>query len=273
MARPGIMLYFDILEPIRVLPDADKGRLLVAMLEYGQSGTLPQFDGDLGLTLAWGFVKPKLDRDDESYEEAKIQRKYAAFCKKRNGLNLPKIPFEEWLAMDNNERHRMSTECYEPIRAVDSVAPRYPSTSRTTPTTSSSSTNTSTAITTAAAATEPDDFAAAAEDRNVNVVGGELGKNVVFLSGAQIESLLDQMGIDTFDYYVAKLANFIIKNNANVKNHYETILKWWQEDGSVHTQPDFGRKKEIPKGASGVLGPEEMENIHRLLAENRSEEW
>lgn len=32
MARPGIMLYFDILEPIRVLPDADKGRLLVAML-------------------------------------------------------------------------------------------------------------------------------------------------------------------------------------------------------------------------------------------------
>ena len=36
MARPGIMLYFDILEPIKVLPDADKGRLFVAMLEYGQ---------------------------------------------------------------------------------------------------------------------------------------------------------------------------------------------------------------------------------------------
>ena len=27
MARPGIMLYFDILDPIRVLPDEDKGKL------------------------------------------------------------------------------------------------------------------------------------------------------------------------------------------------------------------------------------------------------
>ena len=125
MARPGIMLYFDILEPIRVLPDADKGRLLVAMLEYGQSGTVPDFDGMLA--LAWGFVKPKLDRDDESYEEAKVQRKYAAFCKKRNGLNLPKIPFEEWLAMDNNDRIRMATEGNEPLRTVNSVPFRYPS--------------------------------------------------------------------------------------------------------------------------------------------------
>ena len=44
MGRPGIMLYFDILEPIKVLSDADKGRLLVAMLEYGQSGKNPHFD-------------------------------------------------------------------------------------------------------------------------------------------------------------------------------------------------------------------------------------
>ena len=93
MARPGIMLYFDILEPIKVLPDADKGRLLVAMLEYGQSGIVPEFEGMLA--LAWGFVKPKLDRDGETYENAKVQRKYAAFCKKRTAMNLPKVPFEE----------------------------------------------------------------------------------------------------------------------------------------------------------------------------------
>ena len=72
MGRTGIMLYFDILEPIRVLSDADKGRLLVAMLEYGKYGTLPQFDGMLA--LAWGFVQPKIDRDEETYENSKIQR-------------------------------------------------------------------------------------------------------------------------------------------------------------------------------------------------------
>ena len=52
-----------------MLSDAEKGRLLVAMLEYGEKGILPQFDGMLA--LAWGFVKTKLDRDDETYENAK----------------------------------------------------------------------------------------------------------------------------------------------------------------------------------------------------------
>ena len=51
MGRPGIMLYFDMLEPIKVLPADDQGRLLVAMLEYGQSGKQPQFTGMLA--LAW----------------------------------------------------------------------------------------------------------------------------------------------------------------------------------------------------------------------------
>lgn len=101
MARPGIMLYFDIIEPIRHLSDNEKGRLLMAMLEYGQNGTVPEFDGMLA--MAWDFIRPKLDRDDECYEASRLQRKYAAFCKKRNGLNLPKIPFEEWLTMENNE--------------------------------------------------------------------------------------------------------------------------------------------------------------------------
>ena len=241
MARPGIMLYFDILEPIRVLPDADKGRLLVAMLEYGQSGKMPDFNGELGLTLAWGFVKPKLDRDDESYEEAKIQRRYAAFCKKRNGLNLPKLPFEEWLAMDNNERLRMATEDNEPLRAGNPVEFRYPSTSTTG--TLPTSTKTKTSATAAAAVTgtitEPDEAATAAADRDniVKVLGGALGKDVVFLSDAQISDLLEKMDIETFDHYVDKLSSFIIKHDAKVKNHYETILKWWTEDAAVHSDP------------------------------------
>ena len=105
----------------------------------------------------------------------------------------------------------------------------YPTTS----TTPSTPTNTNTSATTAAAATttEMDEFAAttAAADRNVDIVGGELGKGVIALSTAQVGDLLDQMGIDAFSYYVDKLSCFIIKNNAKVKNHYDTILKWWKE--------------------------------------------
>lgn len=228
MARPGIMLYFDMLEPIRVLPDADKGRLLVAMLEYGKDGIAPQFDGMLA--LAWGFVKPKLDRDEESYDNAKLQRQYAAFCKQRKNMNLPKIPLEEWMQMDPDERKRMATADNGPLRPVDSVAPRYPSTS----TTAAVSTSTSSSVSTTAAvsANRLIDTAAAA-DREIKALQGELGKGVVFMSTEQMEDLLERLGLEAYDYYVKKLANFIIKNNADVRNHYETILKWWNEDGHV----------------------------------------
>lgn len=79
----------------------------------------------------------------------------------------------------------------------------------------------------------PEELAAAAEDRKMKLFGGELGKGVVFLSSEQIKSLLDKLGLDAFDYYVGKLADFIVKNGAKVKNHYSTILKWAEEDSGV----------------------------------------
>ena len=219
MARPGIMLYFDILEPIKVLPDADKGRLLVAMLEYGQSGTVPEFDGMLA--LAWGFVKPKIDKDSEEYNRTILKRQYATFCRDRKRKGEPEISFEEWMMTIGDQSYQM----------VSHDTTWYPTTTATT----TPSTNTSISTTTAAAATTntTEDAATAAADSNIDIVGGELGKGVVALSPAQINDLLNQMSIDAFDYYVDKLSCFIIKNNAKVKNHYETILKWWKEDGML----------------------------------------
>lgn len=229
MARPGIMLYFDILEPIKVLPDADKGRLLVAMLEYGQCGMLPEFDGMLA--LAWGFVKPKIDKDSEEYNRTVLKRQYATFCRDRKRKGEPEIGFDEWLMTIDNQSYQM----------VSHDTTWYPTTSTTT--TPTPSTNTSTATSTAAAATtsttEPEDAAAATESI-VKALGGELGKGVVFLSDDQIGNLLDCMGIETFDYYVDKLSAFIIKNDAHVKNHYETILKWWKEDALLREHPPAG---------------------------------
>ena len=224
MARPGIMLYFDILEPIRELPDAEKGQLLVAMLEYGQRGTLPQFDGNLGLTLAWGFIRPKLDKDSEEYNKTVLKRQYATFCRDRKKKGEPEISFDDWVMTIDSQSYQM----------VSNGIKCYPTTS----TTPSTPTNISTTITTAAAATTnttETDIAAATADRIVKVLGGDLGKNVVFLSEAQIADLLEKMDIETFDHYVDKLSCFIIKNDAKVKNHYETILKWWQQDAAVHS--------------------------------------
>ena len=57
----------------------------------------------------------------------------------------------------------------------------------------------------------------------------------MLLTDDQIASLLDVIGMDAFDHYVDKLSCFIIDKDAKVKNHYETILKWWREDAAVQS--------------------------------------
>lgn len=226
MARPGIMIYFDILEPIKMLPDEDKGKLLVAMLEYGKHGIVPDLSGPLG--IVWSFVQPMIDKDEQRYDDMKLQREYAAFCKKRKRIWMPKVMFDEWVLMSDDERQR----------AVDPVMSRNPTTTAMCNkqcTTNNVQLQPSVSNTNLQSpdnsyhSQEPMEAAAAAESI-LNPVGGVLGQGVVFLTDEQTDDLLEKLGLDVFDHYVKKLATFIIKNDASVKNHYETILKWWRQD-------------------------------------------
>ena len=74
---------------------------------------------------------------------------------------------------------------------------------------------------------------ATAERQKLKAVGGKLGKGVVFLSDEQFDDLLDRIGLDAFDHYVERLATFIIEKDAYVQNHYETILKWHEQDTAI----------------------------------------
>ena len=71
------------------------------------------------------------------------------------------------------------------------------------------------------------------EENTFRLWGGSLGKGVVMLTDQQEGMLLDELGIDGFDYYVEKLADFIIEKKAKVANHYATIMKWAREDAKV----------------------------------------
>ena len=76
---------------------------------------------------------------------------------------------------------------------------------------------------------EPD--TTAATDENVlRKCGGTLGKNVVYLTDKQDEDLMERLGLDAYDRYMDRLSTFIIEKGAHIKNHYETILKWYEED-------------------------------------------
>ncbi len=68
------------------------------------------------------------------------------------------------------------------------------------------------------------------EEDQLKCIGGTLGKNVVYLTNKQMDILIDKLGIDAFERYVARLADFIIEKKAHVNNHFATILKWYEED-------------------------------------------
>jgi hypothetical protein len=71
------------------------------------------------------------------------------------------------------------------------------------------------------------------EASNLEAMGGALGKGVVYLTDKQRDALLDKLGLDGFNFYIDKLATFILEKDAKVSSHYKTILKWAKEDNRV----------------------------------------
>lgn len=57
--------------------------------------------------------------------------------------------------------------------------------------------------------------------------------NVLLFSENQTRHLLNIMELEVFDDYCDRLERYIAKNDADVKSHYQTILKWYKEDCKV----------------------------------------
>lgn len=68
--RPGIILYFDTMEPIlHFLPNDSLGALVRAAILYAQTGEVPDIGEDKILCFAWESLRQKLDRDDAAYKD------------------------------------------------------------------------------------------------------------------------------------------------------------------------------------------------------------
>ena len=75
MNKPGVMIYFTM-RPSRKLPMEDRLRLYDAMLDYGETGVVPDF-GDGPLAVLWDYFQPKLDTDNQRYESIRAKRSQA----------------------------------------------------------------------------------------------------------------------------------------------------------------------------------------------------
>lgn len=73
--KNSFVLYNDDFEIIQDLTLEERGQLLSAIFEYMRNGTIPKFKG--GLNICFKFIKQKLDRDSEKYEDVCQKRSEA----------------------------------------------------------------------------------------------------------------------------------------------------------------------------------------------------
>ena len=72
------------------------------------------------------------------------------------------------------------------------------------------------------------------EDTKRKMLGGELGKGVVFLSQMQMDDLLEKLSLEEFDYYVGVVADCILKGKQyKRKSHYQAILDMASADRRI----------------------------------------
>ena len=64
--KPGVMVYFEILPQLEMLKPLQRLAIYDAIMAYGKDHTEPVLKREAG--LAWAFIRPILDRDEERYE-------------------------------------------------------------------------------------------------------------------------------------------------------------------------------------------------------------
>ena len=71
--KKGFLFYYDYREHLQILTDEERGKLLIALLDYGVTGEHQKLEG--AALMAFSFITSQMDRDAE---------RYADKCKKRS---------------------------------------------------------------------------------------------------------------------------------------------------------------------------------------------
>lgn len=71
--KKGFVLYYDYRKHLSLLSDEERGKLLMALLDYGERGDEPDLEG--AALMAFSFITGQMDRD---------AAKYAETCRKRS---------------------------------------------------------------------------------------------------------------------------------------------------------------------------------------------
>ena len=70
-------------------------------------------------------------------------------------------------------------------------------------------------------------------DNQLTVLKSSVWNTEIILSENQIADLLEKMGLENFEEYRYRLGKYIKDTGHFIKSHYETMLKWYNEDRAV----------------------------------------
>lgn len=113
MNKPGVMIYFTM-RPSRKLPMEDRLRLYDAMLDYGETGVVPELEGPLA--LLWDYFQPQLELDNARYESIRAKRAKAG---RLGGLASQGSRQPEQEPQDGQEEAREASEAKEANKATE----------------------------------------------------------------------------------------------------------------------------------------------------------
>ena len=206
MAKPGVMLYFDVRPCLKRLSAEEKGLLFDAILEYGENGTNPGFDGMIG--IAWDFIQLSIDRDSDRYDHQVSQKRYATYVREAKRKGVESVSFETWISLDDTIRHHL----------ISGDVERYPTTTPT-PTTTATAKN---------KADKPPTRHKYGSYKNVLFTDEEYAK-------LQAEYPAD------YSERIERLSEYIASTGKSYKSHLATIRSWARKDGAKTAAiPSYG---------------------------------
>ena len=92
--RPGVMIYFTMRQVLSRLSNEDKGILFDSILQYADTGVVPELPDSL--YVVWPLIQMNLLQDEMRYRNVVIKRKYAAYVRWAGNHMEPVKDLPQW---------------------------------------------------------------------------------------------------------------------------------------------------------------------------------
>lgn len=125
--RPGVMIYFALVDQLKEYTKEEIGDLFLAILSYAQFGVIPSFT-DRGMRVIWRELVRKIDVDGDKWEQKTVDTLYMTYAreyKKRFGEGQTVPDKESWIVKEIERlvanSNDVSTSGYDTLTCGDQM--------------------------------------------------------------------------------------------------------------------------------------------------------